>query len=231
MVVFSGDTDCYQPIEAHYRLTRQCLEVCLEFGNPCGIITKSYLCTRDLDLFQKLHERTHFWATISIPFMDEVTGRLIEPQAASVEKRFEIIRKLSEAGISVGVNIAPVIPGLNDSDIAGILKRAREEGARHANQVMLRLPGHAKDVFFERIRNHFPLAEEKIMERIKEVRGGKLYDARFGRRFSGEGPCWKSLEDVFHVWCRKLGLNKVEPFLARPPFNRLSAQAELFPPF
>lgn len=147
-VVFSGDTDCYQPLEASYGLTRKCLEVCLEFGNPAGIITKSFLVTRDIDLFIKLHKRTHFWANISIPFWDEKTARLVEPFASSITQRFEAIKKLSDAGIRVGVSLAPVIPGLNDSDMVQILKKAKTCGASSAWFTLVRLPGTVKDVFF-----------------------------------------------------------------------------------
>lgn len=228
MVVFSGDTDCYQPVEAEYQLTRRCLEVCLEFGNPCGIITKSFLCTRDIDLLRRLHERTHFWATVSIPFLDERKARIVEPGAASVEKRFEAVRLLSAEGIDVSINIAPVIPGLNDADIPGILRRAKKEGAKHANYVILRLPGSVKEVFLGRIRSAFPLAEERIERRIRESRGGKLYNSEFGQRYAGEGNYWKSIENIFYLWCLKLQLNLPEPPRSRPPFRRPSLQAELF---
>src|SRR3989338_756487 len=149
-IVFSGDTDCYQPLEASYGLTRACLETCLQFGNSFSIITKSFLIVRDLQLLKKLHERTHGDVTLSIPFLDDKTARLVEPMASAASKRFEAIKILAGAGISVGVNIAPLIPGLNDSDIPGILKKAKACGASWAGHTLLRLPGNVKEVFASR---------------------------------------------------------------------------------
>lgn len=227
-VMLSGDTDCYQPLEANYQLTRQCLEVCLEFGNPLAIITKSFLVTRDTDLLAALEKRTHCNVTMSIPFLDEKIGRLIEPNAASVAKRFEALEKLAAAGVEVNVNIAPVIPGLNDAQIAGILKKAKACGAQSAFMIMLRLPGSVKEVFSQRILESFPLAHEKIFGRIRQARGGKLYDARFDRRMTGSGEYWQNIEKMFAVQCRKLGLNLPRPRKIRGPFCRPGAQKELF---
>ena len=226
-IVFSGDTDCYQPLEASYGLTRACLETCLEFGNPFSIITKSFLVVRDLALLKKLHERTYGNVTLSIPFLDDKTARLVEPMASAASKRFEAIRLLAEAGISVGINIAPLIPGLNDSDIPGILKKAKACGASWAGYTLLRLPGNVKEVFASRIQAAFPLAHEKILGRIREVRGGKLYDSTFGKRFSGTGEYWDNLEKIFKVYSRKLGFNSGSPLLSRPPFKRPTLQGEL----
>lgn len=228
LIVFSGDTDCYQPLEASYQLTRRCLEVCLEFGNPVGIITKSFLITRDLELLKKLHERTRLSISVSIPFFDEKTARLVEPNAASIRKRFEVVRMLAEAGLEVGVLVAPMIPGLNDSDIPQILKEAASCGARHAASTLLRLSGSVKPVFISRIRKHFPLAAEKILHRIREVREGKLSNSQFGERHRGKGPYWENIEKLFHLWCHKLGLNREEKPPLRPPFQRPSLQKELF---
>lgn len=220
MIMFSGDTDAYQPLEASFQITRRLLEVCLEFGNPVGMITKSSLILRDLELLKKLHARTRLWAVISIPFIEEKTARLIEPHAASIERRFEMLRILSEAGIHTGVNIAPVIPGLNDSDIAKILKRARECGAQSAGFVMLRLPGSVKEVFSAGIRKLFPLAHEKVMRRIREARGGKLYDSRFGERFRGTGVYWENVEKLFESCSTRLGFNQKIGIPEREPFKR-----------
>lgn len=226
-IVFSGDTDCYQPVEASYGLTRACLEVCLEFGNPVSVITKSFLIVRDLALLNKLHERTHFNVTLSIPFFDDKMARLVEPMASSIGKRFEAIQLLAGAGIRVGVNVAPLIPGLNDSDIPQILKKAKGCGASWAGYTLLRLPGNVKEVFSARIQAAFPLAHDKILGRIREVRGGKLYTSEFGKRFTGTGDYWENLEKVFKVYSQKLGLNHAGPSLARPPFKRPTAQMEL----
>ncbi|MBI4394918.1 MAG: PA0069 family radical SAM protein [Candidatus Omnitrophica bacterium] len=220
LITFSGDTDCYQPLEAHYQLTKGCLEVCLEFGNPITIITKSFLIIRDLELLKKLYERTHLSIVMSIPFLNDSTARLIEPHAASVSRRFDAVRILSEHGINVGVNIAPLIPGLNDSDIPQILKRTKECGGKSAGLTLLRLPGNVKAVFASRIRSHFPLAYQKIMGRIRQTRGGKLYTSEFGKRFEGTGEYWNNIEHVFDLYCEKLGLNQHRTHENRMPFKR-----------
>ncbi len=228
LILFSGDTDCYQPLEHVYRLTRGCLEACLEFGNPAAIITKSFLVTRDIDLFKSLHERTHFSVTLSIPFLDERKCRLVEPHAASAAKRFEAVEKLAKAGIDVGVNIAPVIPGLNDPEIPGILRRAREMGAQWAAMIPLRLPGSVRDVFLQRLERDFPMALGKIVSRIREMRGGKLYRSDFGSRFQGEGVYWDQVQKSFDLHCSRLGLNAEKEEKPRLPFRRPEAQFDLF---
>ncbi len=226
LIVFSGDTDCYQPLEASYRLTRGLLEVCLEFGNPAGIITKSFLIVRDLDLLTRLHKRTHLSVTVSIPFFDEETARAIEPNAASIRKRFEAVKLLSQAGLRVHVNVAPIIPGLNDQDIPKILMEAKACGAKGAAPVLLRLPGNVRGVFISRLQNLFPLKAEKILNRICESRDGKLTNSEFGKRQHGTGPYWENIEKIFYLYCHKLDLNKEEPEPARPPFRRPSHQQE-----
>ena len=227
LIVFSGDTDCYQPLEASYQLTRRCLEVCLEFGNPVSVITKSFLICRDLELLKALDERTRLHVVVSIPFKEDKAARRVEPHAASVEKRFEVIQKLSALGIEVSVNVAPVIPGLNDADIPKILTRARECGAEGAGFTLLRLPGNVKEVFASRMKAAFPLAYKKIMARIVEAGAGKLYRAEFGRRFKGVGTYWENIEKVFNLYCEKLGLNQDRAPKTRPPFKRPTLQKEL----
>ena len=228
LVVFSGDTDCYQPLEASYQLTRQCLEVCLEFGNPCAVITKSFLIVRDLELLKKLGARTHLSVTVSIPFSDEKMARLVEPNAALISKRFEAVKILAAAGIGAHVNVAPIIPGLNDSQIPEILKKAKACGAKGATPVCLRLSGSVKDVFISRLQKEFPGQAGKILSRIREVRQGRLTNSEFGRRHHGEGPYWENLRRLFDLTCGRLGLNQEaseEKF--QPPFQRPSPQREL----
>ena len=228
-IVFSGDTDCYQPLEASYQLTRRCLEVCLEYGNPVGIITKSFLIVRDLELLKKLHERTRLWVSVSIPFIDDKMARIVEPGAAAVSKRFEAVQKLAEAGIDVGVGIAPIIPGLNDSDIPAILKKAKSLGAKSAFRVLIRMPGHVKEVFIERMKQNFPLRYQKILGRIRQMHEGKLYRSEFGKRHSGTGEYWNNVEHIFDSTCEKLGLNQEryrEENEKRLPFRRPSLQRE-----
>lgn len=206
-VVFSGATDCYQPLEAVYRLTRSCLKVCLDFRNPVALITKSFLVTRDLDLLADLHRQAQATVVISIPFASDDTARKVEPQASTIERRFEAVETLAKSGIPVGVSLAPTIPGLNDGDIPKILERARGLGARFAFHSMVRLTGSVAGVFEERISRAFsPERASRVMNRIREARGGELNDTRFGHRMRGSGTYWKAVEDLFELSRRKLGM-------------------------
>jgi DNA repair photolyase len=204
-VVFSGVTDCYQPLEASYRLTRRCLEVCAWFGNPVGIITKAPLIERDADLLAAMGDKVH--VTISIPFWDPERARAIEPYVATPQRRLRIIEKLAARGISVAVNVAPIIPGLNDEDIPRILTAARDAGAAHAGMVLLRLPGSVKEVFEQRLRASLPLQADRVLHRIRETRGGKLYDPRFEVRGRGEGDLSDSIQALFRGTAQRLGLS------------------------
>jgi DNA repair photolyase len=208
-LVFSGNTDCYQPLEASYRLTRQCLELCLEHRNPVAIITKGGVIQRDIELLAALTRVATVHVFVTIPFLDEQVRRVMEPFAPPIERRFEILRLLAEAGVRCGVALAPVIPGLNESDIPELLARAREAGARHAFMTLLRLAGEVKDIFFERAAAGLhPQRVEKIVHALREVRGGELYDPRFGERMRGRGERWKLLEQLFETQCKRLGLNE-----------------------
>ncbi len=205
LIVFSGNTDCYQPLEASYRLTRACLEVCAEFRNPVAVITKSALVARDLDLLLDLHRDAWARVYLSIPFADSGTARKVEPNVPTIAKRLETLRTLSDAGIRTGVSIAPVIPGLNEQDIPEILGMAREAGAVEATYVLLRLSGHVEDVFLERMSRAFPDRIGKISNRIREVRGGKLSESGFFKRHHGEGPYWDMIDRLFTMGMRKAG--------------------------
>lgn len=207
VVVFSGVTDCYQPVEAEYRLTRACLEVCTKHATPASIITKSALVERDIDVLLALKERASVHVTVSIPFWNDEVSRAIEPYTPTPGRRLRVIEKLAQAGISCGVNVAPVIPGLNDADIASILGAARERGATHAGYVLLRLPGSVKSVFEERIRAALPLRAEKILRRIRDTRGGELYNAKFGERQVGTGVYADQIRAIFTQTCARLGFN------------------------
>ena len=207
LVVFSGNTDCYQPIEATYELTRACLAVCLEYKNPVSIITKSALIERDVDLLAALATEAVCQVTISVPFFDPDNARKVEPFAPTPARRFKAMRRLADAGVPVAVNVAPIIPGLTDDDIPAILEAAAAAGARRAGHILVRLPGAVNEVFEERIRAAFPLRAEKILHRIEDLRGGKRNDARFGNRMSGKGSYWETVEALFQTQCRRLGLN------------------------
>ena len=207
-VVFSGVTDCYQPLEASYRLTRGCLEVCAEYQNPVGIITKAPLIERDIDVLKKLPSAG---VTVSIPIWDKANARAIEPYVATPQRRIQTIARLSQAGLEVGVNIAPVIPGLSDADIPQILEAAHAAGARRAGFVFLRLPGSVALVFEQRIRESLPLRADRILSRVREARGGKLYDPRFGVRGRGEGIYAETVKALFDQTVKRLGMNAVFP--------------------
>jgi DNA repair photolyase len=207
-VVFSGVTDCYQPLEASLRLTRGCLEVCAEAANPVGIITKAPLVERDIDVLQTLARVASVHVTVSIPFWDADKARAIEPYVATPQRRVRVVETLARAGLEVGVNVAPIIPGLNDQDIPQILSAARAAGATHAGRVLLRLPGSVKAVFEERLRAALPLSADRVLHRIRETRGGQLYDPRFGARGRGEGGYALAIEALFRATARRLGFQQ-----------------------
>lgn len=207
LVMFSGVTDCYQPVERELELTRRCLEVCLEYRNPVSVISKSALVERDIDLFLALTEQARFGISVSLAFSDNASARAIEPWAPSPDRRFKLIETLAAAGVPVGVMCAPIIPGVNDSQMVSVLERAAAAGACSAGWVLLRLPGAVKQVFEDRIRGAMPLAADKILHRIRETRGGdKLYDARFGVRGRGEGVYAEMIQTMFSATVARLGL-------------------------
>ncbi len=207
-IAFSGNTDCYQPLEANYELTRRCLEVCLEFRQPVMLITKGTLVRRDVDVLAKLAARGLAQVTLSIPFLEEEVGRKLEPGASSPNRRFETLRLLSQAGIPTGIAIAPLIPGINDVDVAALLERAHECGARSSFMTLLRLPAEVLPVFQERLRESFPERARKVESALRDMRGGELYDNRFGARMHGSGERWKTVEQLFQLTCRRLGMNR-----------------------
>jgi DNA repair photolyase len=232
-VVFSGVTDCYQPLEATYRLTRGCLEVCAEYRNPAGIITKSPLIERDVEVLQELARVARLSVMISVPFWDEAKARAIEPFVTTPARRIRTIERLARAGLRVGVMVAPIIPGLNDEDMGEVLRAAREAGATRAGSVLLRLPGPVKEVFETRLRAALPLRADKVIHRIRETRSGKMYDARFGVRGKGEGPYAEAIAQLFEQTAQKLGFDSGEARVGgegdlQPTFRRPKGQLPLF---
>jgi DNA repair photolyase len=231
LLAFSGVTDCYQPLEASYGLTRACLEVCREFRNPVAVVTKGALVRRDAGLLADLAREAVATVWISIPFADEALARAIEPHASPPGQRLETLAALARACVPVGVLVAPVIPGLNDEQIPAILERARAAGARSAGKVLLRLPGEVREVFEERLRQAVPLRAAKVLAALTEARGGRAGEARFGRRMVGAGPRWAAIEALFETRCRQLGLaTRGEGRDTRRPttFRRPDAQQRLF---
>jgi DNA repair photolyase len=230
VVMFSGVTDCYQPIEASLRLTRACLEVCAEYRNPVSIVTKGVLIERDLDVLTRLHREASVSVAISVPIWDPKLARAIEPGVATPKRRIETIRVLSRAGLRVGVMVAPIIPAVSDEGLAEVLEAAHEAGARFAGYVLLRLPSSVKDVFTRRVQEALPLRAEKILHRVRETRNGKLYDARYGVRGRGEGPYAEAIAAAFEATTRRLGFEQprwdAPPTFRRP--SRLAPQLSLF---
>lgn len=206
VVAFSGNTDCYQPLEAHYQLTRGCLEVCAEHSTPVTIITKGKLVRRDIDVLQDLRDRAACRVALSIPFADDAQARAIEPFASPPTKRFDTLRALSEAGIETAVAVAPIIPGLNDDQIPKILERARDAGATSAFKILLRLPLEVAPIFEARLAETLPLRHAKVMSAIRDVRAGRKNDSRFGSRMRGQGARWAAIEQLFATHCNRLGL-------------------------
>jgi DNA repair photolyase len=223
-VVFSGNTDCYQPLEASYELTRRCLEACRARHTPVGVITKSTLVRRDLALLAQLARGPGASVHVSIPFLDERTGRAIEPGAPSPRRRFETLKLLSQAGIETGVSISPLVPGLNESDVAGILERAREAGATRAFMTLLRLPAEVLPVFRERLAAAFPERVRKVENGIREMKLGAWNRSEFGQRMRGSGPRWEAIRSLFEIQCRRLGLDIERPGTS----EREPVQGELF---
>lgn len=218
-LMLSGNTDPYQPIEKELKLTRGCLEVLRDFRNPAGVVTKNALITRDIDLLKELAEFNAVSVTISVTTLDNKLVSVMEPRTSKPHLRFETIRKLSEAGIPTGVNIAPVLPGLTDSEIPEILKAAKDAGASYAGYIMLRLPHGVKDLFLDWLEEYFPDRKQKVINRLTELFGGKLYKAEFNIRGRGEGPYADQVRNMFKISCRKYGLNKEPRTLSTANFR------------
>ena len=227
-VMFSGVTDCYQPLEASYQLTRRCLEVCLRCRNPVAVITKGTLVRRDAELLAQLARVAAARVYVSIPFSDEGHSRALEPGAPLPSQRFATLRALSEAGVPTGVAVAPILPGLSDRQIPEILARARDAGATRAFPTLLRLPAEVRPVFEERLQAALPEHAARVLAALEAMREGRRNDNRFGARFCGSGPRWQAVADLFRVQCRRLGLHTGAEAALRETFRRPHGQGELF---
>lgn len=231
-IVFSFTSDPYLPLEASYRLTRRCLEVCLEFRNPVGVVTKSALVRRDVDLLAELSRQASASVFFSIPFNDCETARALEPFAPSPDARFKAMEALAQAGVPVGIAVAPVILGLSDSHIPALLKRARDAGAETAFMSLLRLPGSVATYFEQKLREKLPARAGRVLNRQREARGGKLNVGEFGERMRGKSEQWKVVVRMFDLHCKRLGLNQERTGEAAQPrkktFRRPSSQGSLF---
>ncbi len=229
VVCLSGNTDCYQPVERTLKITRACLEAFSDFRNPVSVITKNYLITRDIDILKDLAEHNLTVVMLSITTLDGSITKKLEPRTSAPHKRLEAIEQLAQNNIPVGVNVAPVIPGLNDDEIPAILRSAKDAGARFAGYIMLRLPYQVKDLFIEWMRREYPLQANKVINRIKQVRDGELSCSVFGERLKGTGTIAKNIEQLFALSCRKLSLDTSKLELDTTQFRRFDkSQTDLF---
>jgi DNA repair photolyase len=229
VIFMSGVTDCYQPVERKLRLTRRCLEVLAEFRNPVFIVTKNQLVTRDIDVLSELarHQAVSVW--LSITTLDPQIRRVMESRTSPPAARLAALRELSKAGIPVGVNAAPMIPGLTDHEMPAILKAAAEAGATSAGYTVVRLPYAVAPLFEKWLTTHFPDRKEKVLNRLRAMRGGKLYDAQWGKRFSGEGIFAEQIAQMFDVARRKAGIKNEGGELSTAAFRRAGGtQLSLF---
>ncbi len=219
-ITMSGITDPYQPVERRLRITRGCLEVMAECGQPVSIITKNRLVTRDIDLLAALAARGAAAVFISLTTLDAELSAKMEPRASSPRDRLRAMEELSRAGIPVGVMTAPIVPGLTDQEVPALIEAAAGAGATRAGWVMLRLPWQIKDVFLEWARREFPERAGKIESRIREMRGGKLYDSRAKIRQRGEGPFAEQIAALHAAACRRHGMNSGRVELSSEGFRR-----------
>jgi DNA repair photolyase len=227
VLAVSGVTDPYQPVERQRRLTRRCLEVLAEFRNPVAIITKNHLVTRDLDLLRDLARHNAAAVFLSITSLDGELRQKLEPRTSHPAGRLAAIEALTQAGVPVGVLVAPVIPALTDHELPAILQAAARAGARFAGYIMLRLPHGVSALFENWLEQHFPDRKEKVLGRIREVRGGRLNDPRFGSRMRGEGAFAELTRELFMVACRKAGIGGRGPNLSTAAFLRPGGSQQL----
>lgn len=225
----SGNTDCYQPLEAERGTTRALLELLLETRHPVTLVTKSALILRDKALLAEMAEHRLVRVFVSLTSLDDDLKRTLEPRTAAPRTRLKAIRELSEAGIPVGTLISPVIPGLTDHELESLLEAGHDAGARTATWMLLRLPHEVAPLFETWLNEHYPLRADKVMSLIRQCRGGEDYDARFGHRMRGEGVFAQLLAQRFRTTCRRLGIgNRTEMGLDTSAFRAPHAQGDLF---
>ena len=227
LLMMSGVTDCYQPIERKMRLTRSCLEVLAKFRNPVGILTKNRLVTRDIDVLSELARHNAVAVNLSVTTLDPKLQRILEPRTSPPAARLEAVRQLRAAGIPVGVMVAPVIPGINDHEIPAVVAACGQAGAQFAGHVLLRLPWAVAPLFDRWLDEHFPDRKTKVLERVRATRGGKkLYDSQWRKRQTGEGIYAEQIGNMFDVACRRAGFGE-RPQLSIASFRRPNEQLNL----
>lgn len=225
VLAMSGVTDPYQPVERKLQITRECLRVLEEFGNPISIITKNHLVTRDIDLLGAMSARQLAAVNLSVTSLNPKLTAILEPRTSRPELRLRAIQTLAEAGIPVNVMVAPIIPGLTDEEIPAILQAAATAGARTAAFTLVRLPYAVAPLFEDWLERHFPTRKKKILDRIRDIRGGKLNDPNFGSRMRGERIFAEQISQLFKVSARRAGLNQARPEL-RIDLFRVPGRAE-----
>jgi DNA repair photolyase len=229
VVAMSGVTDPYQPIERHLRLTRGCLEVLAEFRNPVAIITKNFLVTRDLDVLGELARYQAVAVFLSVTTLHSEVSRTLEPRASQPKRRLAAMAALAQAGVPVGVMVAPVIPGLTDHELPAIIAAAAKAGAQYAGYGLVRLPHGVGQLFEQWLSQHAPTKQAKILKRIQAIHGGDVHDSRFGVRMRGEGIFAEQTRALYALACRKAGLTGKSPTLSTAAFRRpAGAQLSLF---
>ena len=228
-ISLSGNTDCYQPIERKMRITRALLEICLEYRNPVGIISKNALILRDLDIIQELAKLDLVHVFSSITSLDEDLRRLMEPRTASYRSRLKVVETLVNAGVPTGIMNAPIIPGLNDMHMHDVLKAAAEAGAKWAGYTVVRLNGAIGNIFKDWLYKTFPDRADKVWKQICECHGGQVNDSRFGNRMSGEGKFAELIRNQFKLYCRMFQLNETRIQYNTTAFRRIkNKQLPLF---
>ncbi len=228
-ISLSGNTDCYQPIERKMKITRALLEICLEYRNPVGIITKNALVLRDLDILKELAKLNLVRVFTSITSLDEDLRLVMEPRTATYKARLKVIRTLADNGIPAGVMNAPLIPGLNDMHMHDVLKAAAEAGARWAGYTVVRLNGAIGGIFRDWLYKAFPDRADKVWHQIGECHGGTVNDSRWGNRMVGDGKFAELIRSQFLLYCRKYGLNEDVMEMNTTAFRRVvNKQLTLF---
>lgn len=227
VVAISGVTDPYQPVERRLGLTRRCLEVLVEFRNPFVVVTKNHLVTRDLDVLQEMARFEGTAVFLSITTLDSSLARIMEPRTSQPPRRLAAIEALTQAGVPAGVMVAPVIPGLTDHELPSIIMAAVRAGARFAGYVPLRLPHGVGPLFEQWLTQHAPARKDKVLNRVRAIRGGRLNDSRFGSRMKGEGIFAKQIAAMFALACRKADIDGRNPNLSTAAFRRPVSTAQL----
>ena len=227
-LAFSGVTDPYQPLEKHFRLTRDCLEVLNDFKNPVAIITKNALIERDIDILGELAEHDAAMVMVSLTTLDASLQQKMEPRTSHPQKRLHAIKELAKNKIPVGVVLGPIVPGLTDEEIPKLLNAAQAHGARFASYIILRLPYGLKEIFQDWLSRHYSGREQKVLHKIQSLRGGRLNDTEFGTRMKGQGEAAQMISQLFNQSTKQLKMDARGPELSIQSFQRPFGQLDLF---